>query len=225
MSAFVKIAAEIDRLQRSANVDVRFSQDGPLLTGTMDATKTRQALGFLKFEVPPSVAKSVEIESELSAYWKSRTPTGKEQVTGEFCLRPVLLFGLDSELDPVFKTQRYDGVDLEATRVFDYYAKNGGPIFALMAVADGVLDDKVLVFDEERLYRTSLRYETYLERVRQTRGFLFWQYLFCEGIELEKQRAESISRGLAFVEREFRGEDYSDLWARLERIAPGTSGR
>lgn len=221
MSVFVEIAAEIERLRGSASFEVEFWARDLLPPGQMTAAKTAAALQFLPFECPPTVARSVEIAKELAAYWKPRTSQGKHAVTGEFFLRPVLTFGLDNEIASVFKTREYDGIDLETTRVFDYYHRNGGPIYALLQVVGSALDDKVLVFDEDNVYRTSLRYDTYLQKVRLTRGLLFWQYLFCERVTVDPGRVQRLRRGLSFLEAEFPGDDYSDLWKRLERIAGG----
>jgi hypothetical protein len=217
MSILSSIAAEIGRLRRSPSIDVEFWQDALLPETKKTDAVTRQVLRFLTFECPPSVAQSAAIENELSAYWRSKTTVQNAVVTGEFFLRSVLRFGLDNDLNPVFHRE-YDGVDLRMTRVFDRYAQHGGPIHALMAVVGKALDDRVLIFDEEHVYRTTLRYEGYLEQVLLTKGFYYWQYLFCEGIKLEKSRAEHIRRGLTFIQGEFSGEDHSALWDRFERM-------
>lgn len=122
----------------------------------------------------------------------------------------------------MFKTRRYDGIDLNETRVFDYYAYNGGPISVLLPVRNGRLEDGVLIFNERNLFRTSLTYETYLKALTLTRGLLFWQYLLCIDAKVERYEVGALERGLKFLEQIFPNDEYADLRSRLGRLKKGT---
>ncbi len=135
---------------------------------------------------------------------------------GEFTLQSVLEFGGKNILHPVFLESQYAGVDLRTTRVFDYYLYNGGPIFALLPVVEDRLLDSVLIFDKERLFKTTLVFADYLQVLRQTKGFLLWQYLYCEGIHPAPYEIDTMERGLQFVDRAFPDGEYVDLKARLK---------
>jgi hypothetical protein len=162
-----------------------------------------------------AVAETTSIESEFSAYWKGKPTDTAPVVLGEFNLRSVLKFGRENELNEVYFEYEYDVWDLRETRVFDYYAYNGGPIYALLPVNEHRLEDNVLVFDERNLYKTDLDFSSYLAALAGSKGFLYWQYLFCENVACEPYHIEPIEQGLAFIEATFPRSDLSDLKNRF----------
>jgi hypothetical protein len=220
MSIYTDIAGQIQRLKTSPAIEVKYHKD--TLTPPSQIETVRGTLGSVfDLQCPPSVANSVEIDDELYVYWKSREQSAEDAVFGEFFLRSVLVFGLTNDLSPTFLSQPYGDIDLRNTRVFDYYAYNGGPIHALLPASGQRIEDGVLIFNEKQVWRTSLDYATYLDVLRRTRGFLFWQYLFCDRIRVEQHEMVALKRGFAFVEREFPGDDYSDLRERLRHLERG----
>jgi hypothetical protein len=165
-----------------------------------------------------SIAQSVEIDDQLNVYWRQRAESSADDPTlGEFFLRSVLVFSGKNDLNAVFRKE-YDGVDLKDTRVFDYYPYNGGPIYALLPAVGERIEDRVLIFNERQVSPTALDYMAYMKELRLTRGFLYWQYLFSDRLDVEEYELRAIQRGLAFVEREFPHDDYVDLRARLKHL-------
>jgi hypothetical protein len=217
MSIFNDISSQIGQLLALPEFKVKFHKLSLVPQSEID--DVREVLNsVLKIRCPPAIASSVEIDDQLNVYWNAEGGAGGDMVFGEFFLRSVLLFGKRNELNSTFLSKEYNGVDLRKTRVFDYYAYNGGPIYALFPVVENVIEDRVLIFNEKQVSRTSLDYMRYLQLVRRTRGFMFWQYLFCERIDLEEYELAAIQRGLAFIERKFPTESYSDLKQHLARL-------
>jgi len=219
MSIFESLAAEVDNLRRSPHIEVLFHKNR-----LSDATDLRSDLeAILSLELPPPVLDSVEIDDDLHVYWKSTLHTEDAAVFGEFFLRSVLLFAPRSQLNEIFQSRRYAAIgDMKKMRVFDYYAHNGGPIYALMQVVGRKIDDRVYIFNERDVFTTTLNYESYLQVLLRTRGFLFWQYLYCENPQLHDYEVSAIGRGLDFVEQEFPGDDYGELRRRLQALERST---
>jgi hypothetical protein len=92
-----------------------------------------------------------------------------DPVVDEFFLRSVLVFAAANNLNDVYLSRSYEAIDLRATRVFDYYPFQGGPIYSLLPIVEKRIEDRVYIFNEKGVYRTSLDYSSYLEAVRLTR--------------------------------------------------------
>jgi hypothetical protein len=216
MTIFESLAAEVDNLRRSPRVRVRYSKN-KLVRRDGIRDDVRQ---FLAFDVPPLFVETVDFEDNMHVYWSAAdNPEDAPGVFGEFFMVSVLLLPDKNDLDPIYQSREYAAIpDMRDMRVFDYYAYNGGPIYSLLQVKQGRLGDEVFVFDERDVFRTSLSYDRYLQMLCLTRGFLMWQYLFCKGARVEQYDIESIERGLAFIEREFPHDDYSELRDRLNRV-------
>jgi len=220
MSIFNDISSQIAQLLARPEFNVKFHKSSLVPESEID--DVREVLtSVLKVRCPPAIESSIEIDDQLNAYWSAEAGPGGDTVFGEFFLRSVLLFGKRNELNSTFVSKEYEGVDLRNTRVFDYYAYSGGTIHALFPVVENVIENRVLIFNEKQVAQTSLDYMGYLHLVRRTRGFLFWQYLFCEHINLEEYELAAIRRGLAFIELKFPGESYSDLKQHLARLESG----
>lgn len=217
MNSFSSIATEIGRLRDSPNVEVLFGKSRLSEKQTVEILRPSLERA-VKVKVSSAVAESLWIDDDLHVYWKSRNHRVDEQVFGEFFLRSALLFAKRSGLSEVFLARKYDGIDLGEMRLFDQYAYNGGPIHALLRVNQGRLEDQVYIFDERDVFRTDLTYEQYLQVLRVTRGFLFWQYLYCQNAKIASYNISNIEQGLNFIEREFPGDDYTDLRRRLSAI-------
>lgn len=217
MTIFDELSGQIRALQRSPAIEVRFHNS--TLADEAKAARVRRTLASIfDLEVAPSVAESVRIADNLYVYWKQKDAPDDDAVFGEFYLSTVLLFGPENELNAAFKSKTFDGMDLNDTRVFDHYKYNGGPIYALVPVRNGRIEEDVLIFNEKRLLKTALTYPTYLEALRLTRGVRFWQYLFCENPRVEPYEIDALAGGLAFIAQVFPGDDYRDLRLRLERL-------
>lgn len=217
MNIFHSLAAEIQKLRDSPHVEVLAEKSK--LTDQQDLSDTRSAFELLiKVTLPTAVAETAWIDDDLHVYWKTSNHGKDQQTFGEFHLRSALMFTPRNGLNEVFLAKTYDGIDLRAMRVFDYYPYNGGPIHALLRVKDKQLEDGVYIFNERDVFRTSLLYQQYIGVLRVTRGFLYWQYLFCENPKLEEYEVAAIERGLSFVEREFPDDDYSDLRRRQRSL-------
>lgn len=218
MTIFDNIAAEIDGLKRSPHIEVLFHKNK--LTPDDQLIYLRTILEpVIGLHVPSSIAESLKIDDDLHVYWKSKVDPENNAVFGEFLLQSVLLFGVSNQLNEVFLSRHYKAVpDMREMRVFDYYAYNGGPIYSLLRVADGRLDEQVYVFNERDVFTTTLDYAEYLKRVRVTRGSQFWQYLFCENPDVRDYELAAIKRGLVFVESEFPEDDHSELKSKLEAL-------
>lgn len=215
MTIFDSIANEIDELKRSSQIEVLFHKNK--LTPDDQLIYLETVLeGVIGLQISPSVAESLKIDGDLHAYWKSKIDPEDRGVFGEFFLQSVLVFGAENQLNETFLSQRYKAIaDMREMRVFDYYAYNGGPIYSLLRAVDGRLEDRVYVFNERDVFPTSLDYAGYLKIVRLTRGVQFWQYLYAENPEVRDYEAAAIQRGLAFLEREFPNDNYSELTNRL----------
>jgi len=221
MTIFDSIATEIDNLKRSPHVEVLFHKNK--LTPDDRLIHLRTDLeSIIGLKLPPSIADSVKIDDDMHVYWKSKVRPEGSGVFGEFFLQSVTLFADNNQLNEVFLSRRYKAIDdMRAMRVFDYYAYNGGPIYSLLRLVDGRLDEQVYVFNERDVFTTTLDYAEYLKRVRLTRGFQFWQYLFCESPDIEDYDLAGIKRGMAFIESEFPKEEYSELRSKLEALEKG----
>ena len=218
MTIFEQLAADITQLLTSSRVSVTFSKN--TLTPESRLHDLKNVLtSVFALRCPASVAESIRIDDEIYVYWKGRADGGDVPVFGEFFLRSVLVFALVNDLSETFTAKPYNAVDLRQTRVFDYYAHHGGPIHALLKVTARTVSDGVLVFNERDVFPTTLDYDGYLAALHRTKGFVFWQYLYCEQVRPETYELDAIRRGLEFVEREFPSEDYSDLWRRVDRLS------
>ena len=215
MTIFDSIAAVIDGLKRSSHVEVLFNKNK--LTPDDQLIYQQTVLeAIIDLKVPLSIAESLKIDGDLHVYWKSKVHQEDKGVFGEFFLQSVIVFGASNQLNEVFLSRRYKTIaDMREMRVFDYYAYNGGPIYSLLRVIDDRLDEHVYVFNERDVFTTTLDYAEYLKRVRLTRGFQFWQYLFCESPDIKDYELAAIKRGLDFLESEFPNDDYSDLKGKL----------
>jgi hypothetical protein len=217
MNIFYDLARGIERLTNTPAIEVLFQKVD--LVDDAKAERVRRTLSSVfDLDVAPAVQESVRIADNFYVYWKKKNASDGDAVFGEFYLNTVLLFGLENELDPTFKSKKYGDIDLDDTRVFDHYKFNGGPIYSLLPLRDGHLEDKVLVFNEKSLFSTTLTYSTYLEQLRRTRGALFWQYLFCEDAKVEPYEVDALARGIDFVAKTFPGDDYEELQQRLKSL-------
>jgi hypothetical protein len=216
MSILDSLAGEIKRLQRSKHIEVRFEKCG-LIRPSEEMREDVETIVGLK--LPPSVVNSLQIEDDLYVYWKSAAHSEDSSVFGEFFLLSVLLFANENNLNEQYQSRSYKAIeDMRRMRVFDYYAYNGGPIYSLLQVTGEKLEDRVFVFNERDVFTTTLDYGSYLSALLQTRGFLYWQYLFCENPQLEPYEVEAVERGLVFVEQEFPEDDYRGLHERLAAL-------
>jgi hypothetical protein len=165
---------------------------------------------------PPAVLEGLQIDTELSLYWKHDDGT-KRGAIGEFILPSPLIFMLESRLSDVFFDEKYDGVDLRNTRTIDYSGYTAKGIHALLEVKRSKLVDDVILFDERQVFRLHMTYLEYMALIRRTRGIEYWQLLYCDGIDKDNPRLETIDRGLKVLRHEFPEEDFSDLLERLRR--------
>lgn len=217
MSVFEAIAKEIELLKTRPDLEVlrakAFLVDG---FAEKEASLRRLTAGSTDVECPDEILTGLEIDTELAVYWKHRS---QADVAGEFILPSPFMFLDESRLDPVFLDEVHEGIQLRQTRTVDYAGYSGRGSHALLEVRDGKIVDEVLLFDERRLFRMGVRYLEYVSLVRLTRGIEYWQLLYCEGIERRDPRVERIGQGLQFLSREFAGDDYSDLFARLKALS------
>lgn len=219
MNPFEQLAGEVDRLRKSQpRIEVLFSRNSLVPQSRINDLRTDLET-ILGLKIPAAIIESVHVDDNLYAYWKSADRSEEETVFGDFFVRSVLLFAPENDLNEVFQPRSYDIVgNLRETRVFDYYAYNGGPIYSLLRVIDGTIDERVYIFNEREVFATALDYANYLAALRLTRGFLFWQYLFCEKLRPEEYEIRAIRRGLSFVEEGFPEDSYRDLWERLNAL-------
>jgi hypothetical protein len=210
-SVIEKVAEEIGRLEKCAAVELVFSKRALASPKEQIGENDEVIKRMYGLDCASSVLQSLTIDDELSAYWKSKGRPASETVVGEFFLRSVLLFAASSGLPETYLNRDYDFVKLAETRVFDYSPYQGGPIYSLLPVINNRIDDRVYIFNEKKVYKTSLNYLSYVGALRRTRGFLLWQYLFCVGIELDEFELLEMRKGLDFVAGMFDEDDYTDL--------------
>lgn len=165
-------------------------------------------------ECPAAILPALEISDELAVYWKHAAA----KVAGEFILRSPLVFMVESGFDTAVLEETFDGVKLGETRTVDNAGYSGHGWYALLEVRDGKLVDEVLFFDSHHMYRMGISFAEYISRACLTRGIEYWQLLYCEGVDRDSPRLEEIGRGLELLSREFRDDDYADLFERLERL-------
>ena len=116
---------------------------------------------ILGLQLPQAIIDSVKIDDDLHVYWKSAIAGKDGPVFGEFFLPSVLLFAHANQLNEIFLSRRYSAIDdMRDMRVFDYYAYNGGPIYALLRVTEGWLKDGVYIFNERDVFTTTLDYNS-----------------------------------------------------------------
>jgi hypothetical protein len=219
MTIISEIADAIVRLRASASINVTHSQAELVPDWIARPAEQGQMINeTCGIQCPPTVLASLQIDDDLSCHWKSKNRTPDETVAGEIFLRSVLLFGGTNELSETYLSQDHELIDLRSTRVFDYCPYQGGPIYALLPVTERQLQDHVFIFNQRKVFRSTLDYTEYLRAVRLTRGFLYWQYLYCEALRPEEYERVAIERGLAFIEAEFPADDYADLRRRLQQL-------
>jgi hypothetical protein len=217
MSVLDDLAAEVHALGGSELVEVLYRNDR--LVDESQVVHLREMLtAIFKLEAAAQVEELLRIDDSLHVYWKRKGASEDNAVFGEFHLRTPILFGPKNDLNETYKSKKYDGVNLHDTRVFDYYAYNGGPIYSLLPVHNGRIDDTVLVFNEKAVFSTTLTCSAYLEQLRRTRGVLFWQYLFCKDAKVESYELDALKRGLEFIARVFPKDDFSDLQRGLQAL-------
>jgi hypothetical protein len=220
MNNLFSLPKTISLLQANTHIEVLYSKS---VVTPFDQKKAEERKTVFKeqygLECPPGLEDALFISDELFVYWKNKEKEESKILAGEFHLRSPFLFASESELNDVFKHKKYDSIDLEETRVFDYYPYNGGPIHALLKVEGGTLRDEVLIFNEEDVFRTSLTYQTYLAALHVTKGVIYWQYLYCQRIKAKDYEKKQLKRGLDFIEAQFSAEDYAELrtlWKKLK---------
>ena len=217
MNLVEKIAEEIGRLEKCPTVELIRNKRALVppeekIDGEDNIIKDMYGL-----ECPATILQSLVIDDELSAYWKSTGQSAAQTVVGEFFLRSVLLFAASSGLPETYLNHDYDLVKLAETRVFDYCPYQGGPIYSLVPIVDKRIEDRVYIFNERKVYETSLNYLEYLKVLQRTRGFLYWQYLFCVGIKLEQYELAAMRKGLDFITKTFDKDNYTDLQTLLNQ--------
>lgn len=219
MSIIDRLAEEITQLRGMPEFDILHSNNDLVPQASLRSGVMRRIFDdIVKVSASGAILESLAIDDKMFIHWRKREPSGDGEIAGEFNLQSALLFAAKIDIGEPFMSENDYGMDLNTLRVIDYSAFEGGPIYALLPVADLNLGDDVIVFNKEKMLRTSLTYASYLETLLLTRGFLYWQYLFCEEVTMQPYENDAIVRAIAFLKKSFPSDDFSSLDTRLSTV-------
>ena len=167
----------------------------------------------------PSLYERSVLFSEIGSQWQTVDPY--PTVNGEFFLTP--LSKTVRENSPSFPPDLYSDEEQRVgaeLHVIDDAPFTGAGSFAAIRIQPGVTTSEIWFSDHVRgLWQMDLDYNTYVERLRLTKGAFGWQHLYTEAPlndwEFEPT-ADRIARMFDVLPQMFPDYDYSDLRARLE---------
>lgn len=197
-----RIIRSIKQLEENEKINIKFKHVSAKPSKILKTHEVSLLHSHLNF--PGSIQQLIDIDQTLGVLWQYGEYKLGNLLNGEFMLKKPSLFLLENELPQTYQELKDTGVDLRFVRLFDCYAYNGGPVYALLPAKDNTIEDRILIFDERKVYETDLTIDIYLDMMPLTYGLFYWQYLFCIGRQIDEYEISHLQRGLAFIEQEFK---------------------
>jgi len=173
------------------------------------------------YRLPSDVAEILTFPPECAVAWSYRS-RGKVVEGGEF--RLINLFDAFQshrlKLNPDDIPPTLHGSPREAI-YFDFQPEIGNSIYALLIPQQNEEFPRVHLHDRGRILPMMVDVRRYIELLAVTKGFYYWQYLFCEidlqAYEFGFQRA-SIRKMVKILSSLFPQSDLSALQKRMAEI-------
>jgi hypothetical protein len=152
--------------------------------------------------------------------WEYRM-RGTYNMGGRIYLHNTAIALLDEKLKPFKPGIENLRQNAFGFKYFDKDLKDGESFGATIELDKTLKRLKVGVFMDESYYQTDLSLERYIYYLRLTKGFLYWQFLFCKDVpEILKKdfRENYYRRMISDLPLLFKDHDYSELKKLVEEF-------
>ncbi len=167
---------------------------------------------LFQYECPASFRVGLFFPDTISVSWKSEN---NDKISGEFSLNNIFL-AVDKTLDESLHEWQFKEIKLADMRIMDSVIFNGEPIYTLIHLGSSGIAENLYTFNTRELFLMELNYEEYLKKMIQTKGIIYWQYLFCREMQLTGYEKAVIKEEIKFLETTFVNKSYEELWFKLE---------
>ncbi|OKI32681.1 hypothetical protein A6A29_19540 [Streptomyces sp. TSRI0281] len=219
----IKLRDTVKEVQECDSIRTNKYDRGPLAIYLKRAEDAFEIIRQVQDIPPPAgLGENFHRYSNLSFSWRALEPFDK--IAGEFHIIHIAEAVVRGpQRSPIHPATTETGRLIEEFRIFETHPVGGTGTYSALRLTHNEDSPEIWYFDiRQGPSRLHINYSDYLDVMLLTRGLYDWQYLFAKPDKDNYGMSVSLPYlrdGLAFLAREFAGDDLSDL---LDRLAERT---